>query len=293
MLRSLYSGVSGLRNHQEKMDVIGNNVANVNTVGYKKARTSFKDMLSQTIQGAGGAVAAVGGTNPVQIGLGVSIGSVETIMTQGGAQATGKNTDLMIQGDGFFVLKTETKEVYSRAGSFDLNSEGYLVDLASGATVQAYAFDATQANINVSTVTPGAVKLNKGANAPGSEDVGKLDSFSIDKNGIIYGVFIKDGTSTIRKIAQIEIATFPNTAGLLKEGGNLYSATNNSGLIDRGLPGTLGRGQLLAGALEMSNVDLSEEFTDMVITQRGFQANSRVITVSDSLLEELINLKRG
>lgn len=300
MLRSLYSGVSGLRNHQQKMDVIGNNVANVNTVGFKKARASFKDMLSQTLQDASSPIPTEGGTNPVQIGLGVTIGSIENIMTQGSAQSTGKNTDLMLQGDGFFVLKTGDQTVFTRAGNFETDGQGNLVDLSSGAMVMAYPWDITQTAVDPTTAVAGPVQLIKGQPFPGTVAggpgyVGTLESFSIDKTGSINGIYTDPtaGTTKVLTIAQLEIATFPNPSGLMKLGGNFWINTNNSGNPDLGIAGADGRGELIPGALEMSNVDLSEEFTEMIITQRGYQANSRVITVSDSLLEELTNLKRG
>jgi len=302
MLRSLYSGVSGLRNHQQKMDVIGNNIANVNTAGFKKGRTDFKDMLSQTLQDAAAPSLTKGGTNPAQIGLGVTMGSIETIMTQGAAQTTGKNTDLMIQGDGFFVVNNGGKLLYTRAGAFDLDASGNLVDPSTGAFVETYSFGSpTSLNPPVQTQDLTALKsvqLVKGAAfpglAPGDPLTGyTLDTFSIDKSGTINGVYTKpDGSTAVVRIAQVAIANFPNVAGLSKEGNSYYANTNNSGAASIGVAGTSGRGDIIPGGLEMSNVDLSEEFTDMIITQRGFQANSRVITVSDTLLEELINLKR-
>ena len=157
MMRSLYSAVSGLRNHQTKMDVIGNNIANVNTVGFKEGRTSFKDMLSQTVQGAAAPSANQGGTNPMQVGLGVTLGSIDTIMSQGSAESTGKNTDLMLQGDGFFVLNDAGKQVFTRAGAFDTDANGNLVDTSSGALVQANLFDITGAPAGT-----GPIKLLKG-----------------------------------------------------------------------------------------------------------------------------------
>ncbi len=294
MMRSLYSAVSGLRNHQTKMDVIGNNIANVNTVGFKKDRTSFADMLSQTLQGASTPSATQGGTNPMQVGLGVTMGSIDTIMTQGSAETTGKDTDLMIQGDGFFVLNNNGQQVFTRAGNFDTDAKGNLVDVASGAQVQGYAFNSS--GVEAATATP-IINLVKGQTVPGlsgtATDV--LSSFSIDQTGTITGIFTDsvNNTTTARKIAQLQLANFANPAGLANVGGNFYAVSNNSGAMIAGTAGNNGTGEIIAGALEMSNVDLSQEMTDMIVAQRGFQANSRVITVSDSLLEELINLKRS
>lgn len=275
MIRSLYSAISGLKNHQVKMDVIGNNIANVNTTGFKRSRVTFSTMLSQTLKGASSPIAGpptVGGTNPIQVGLGVTLGSIDQIMTQGSVQSTGNPTDMMIQGSGFFVLTTDgTDRVYSRSGAFSLDSDGTLVDPASGAQV----LDTADAPI---VITPNT-----------------YSSYSVDSQGVVTGVDI--ATAALVTIGNISIAKFPNDAGLTSLGGNFYQESNNSGVPSRygvgGADGTYPTGtKLISNAVEMSNVDLSTEFTDMIVTQRGFQANSRVITVSDTLLEELINLKR-
>lgn len=275
MIRSLYSAISGLKNHQVKMDVIGNNIANVNTTGFKRSRVTFSTMLSQTLKGASEPIpGTVGGTNPIQVGLGVTLGSIDQIMTQGSVQSTGNPTDMMIQGPGFFLLTTDgTDTVYSRSGAFSLDALGNLVDPASGA--QVLADDG---------VTPITI------------DPAVYSSFSIDAQGTITGIRI-DNTPPMEAIQSVAIAKFPNDAGLTSLGGNFFQQSNNSGIpviygsdlaTDPYPTGT----KLISNAVEMSNVDLSTEFTDMIVTQRGFQANSRVITVSDTLLEELINLKR-
>lgn len=275
MMRSLYSAISGLKNHQVKMDVIGNNIANVNTTGYKKSRVTFSTMLSQTLQGASSAGATLGGTNPMQVGLGASLRSIDQIMTQGSMQSTGKPEDLMIQGEGFFVLTTNgTDRLYTRSGAFSLDSAGNLVEPASGAKV-------------VAANNTGTIKI----------DPDVYTSFTVDKTGVITGIK-KDGTSEKITDMNIQIATFPNPAGLMNQGGSFYVESNNSGTVKRygegATDGSYPAGtKLISNTVEMSNVDLSEEFTDMITAQRGFQANSRVITVSDTLLQELIDLKRG
>ncbi|EGW36757.1 flagellar hook-basal body complex protein [Desulfosporosinus sp. OT] len=270
MMRSLYSAVSGLKNHQIKMDVIGNNIANVNTTGFKKSRTTFATTLSQTLRGASASSAdatGIGGTNPIQIGLGSALSSIDQMMTQGSASSTGEDSDLMINGPGFFVLQQGSQTVYSRAGAFHTDSDKYLVDAA------------------------GSKVLDGNGDPIKMED--DTTSFTIDSAGAITEID-SDGNSTTDKY--IRLATFANDTGLTSIGGSYYTPSNNSGdpvfysADDAGYPaGTT----LSSGNLEMSNVDLSSEFTDMIIAQRGFQANSRVITVSDSLLEELINLKRS
>ena len=277
MMRSLYSAISGLKNHQIKMDVIGNNIANVNTTGFKRSRVTFSTMLSQTLKGASAPTTTapiVGGTNPMQVGLGASLGSIDQIMTQGSSQSTGNPTDMMLQGPGLFVLTTNgTDRVYSRSGAFSLDANGNLVDPASGA--QVLDSSSTSTTATPITITPDT-----------------YSSYTIDKTGTITGVPMAGGATV--KIGQVQIATFPNDAGLTSIGGSFYQESNNSGAASFGTAGdaTHAGTTLVSNAIEMSNVDLSTEFTDMITAQRGFQANSRVITVSDSLLQELIDLKR-
>lgn len=300
MMRSLYSAISGLKNHQVKMDVIGNNIANVNTTGFKRSRVTFSTALSQSLKGASSpdvaALPLFGGTNPMQVGLGAMLGSIDQVMTTGSAQTTGNSKDMMIQGSGFFVLNNSGQTVYSRAGGFSLDSVGNLVDPGSGAIVQGqkYANDATV------LAWPPALSTNvvilKGSAPNDAADVldGKLTDYSIDQNGIVTGTYTDDlGVPHNHKIAQIAVASFANDAGLQSVGGNFFCDTNNSGPAVLGAAGTNGSGIIRTSYLEMSNVDLSQEMTDMITAQRGFQANSRVITVSDTLLQELIDLKRN
>ncbi|WP_407307358.1 flagellar hook-basal body complex protein [Desulfosporosinus sp. SB140] len=301
MMRSLYSAISGLKNHQTMMDVIGNNIANVNTTGFKKSRVTFATALSQSLKGASApdtaSPALFGGTNPMQVGLGATLGSIDQIMTSGSAQTTGNPTDMMINGDnGFFVLNNAGQTVYSRAGAFTLDGNGNLVDPASGALVQGQAFsdDTTPASWTAPVTTSNVViKIGDTAYGNTGSD-GTLASYSIDQSGVITGVYTDSttGVSTTHKIAQIAVANFSNASGLENLGGSFYRETNNSGTATVGAAGTNGTGTITTGSVEMSNVDLSQEMTSMIVAQRGFQANSRVITVSDSLLQELIDLKR-
>ena len=275
MLRSMYAGVSGLRTHQQMMDVTGNNIANVSTSGFKSSATVFQDTLSQTLAGAAaptadGTVPPFGGTNPAQIGLGVRLGGISTNLAQGSSQLTGRATDIAVQGDGYFVIQTGNEALYTRAGSFSLDARGQLTTPAGGLVL----------GIDDEPIT---VPVD-----------GSIESFTIAPDGKVNGVK-SDGTG-IELLGQIKIATFANPAGLAKVGGSLLRATVNSGPViegdDAGVPGADGRGLLAVGVLEMSNVDLAQEFTNLVIAQRGFQANSRVITTSDEILQELVNLKR-
>lgn len=419
MLRSLFSGVSGLKAHQTMLDVAGNNIANVNTTGFKTSQTQFQDTLSQLMSSPSAAQAGVGGTNPAQVGLGVKVAGITTNFQQGAAQLTNRSTDMMISGDGFFTVKNGTEQMYTRAGSFNFDSTGQLVT-ADGALVQGWAAtngvidtngplvnlqlpigtlmgakptatatfagnlpaDATAAAAAVAAVlddpstttneakaaTPATVAavLTKnvdvfdnlgvsqslaltftrtvdgwdvsatrgsstavtgklafdaktGALASGSplvvggitvdlsavtgfsgvssvaaagqngQAAGNLQSFALNSDGTLMGAF----TNGLKQaIGQLSIATFTNPTGLEKAGGSMYRTSVNSGAAQVGAAGTGSRGKLAGGALEMSNVDLSSEFTNLIIAQRGFQANARVITTSDQLLEELVNLKR-
>ena len=422
MLRSMFSGVSGLRSHQTMMDVIGNNIANVNTVGYKSATVVFQDLLSQAIRGAGvpdSAADGAGGTNPAQVGLGVTITGIANNFNQGASQLTGRSTDLSIQGDGFFVVRDSGQQLYTRAGSLNFDALGRLTT-SDGSILQGWTADATGAiNPNAAVgdlsmplgqstapqitqnvrlggnlpadaavgteivtsltvydvqgtpidatftfektatdawtltatmpdqttaapVTVGTVNLvwdptatppafnpapaltmtptaATGSWSGGTIDVdfgaatdaqalrqfsgqssvaalsqdgsalGTLQSFSIGQDGVVTGVFSNGRT---RPIGQIALAAFSNASGLEKTGNSLYRASVNSGLPQVGQAGSGGRGTLAGSTLEMSNVDLAQEFTNLIIAQRGFQANSRVITASDELLQDLVNLKR-
>lgn len=463
MMRSLYSGVSGMQNHQTRLDVIGNNVANVNTTGFKRGRVNFQDMISQQLSGAARPTTEVGGVNPKEVGLGVMTASIDTIFTQGNLQSTGVSTDVAIQGNGFFILKNGEESFYTRAGAFGLDSEGTLVNPANGMRVQGWMAEelngemvlntagstediiipvgtkdpakATQnvnfacnlnkntpeilegaspadiakgtwsteqkiydsfgnqhmlnvsftrvvgnpnqwevtVNVNPDGATPtetrvglgttdgtentflvnfdnngtllsvmdsagnmtnpeGEVILQTSFNVPdanpdengnpyrqtlninlgtiGSQKntitqsasqsstkafyqdgytMGYLDNFKIDSTGTITGVY-SNGTNRI--IGQLALASFTNQGGLEKAGENTYVESNNSGMANIGVSGIAGKGSLLAGSLEMSNVDLTEQFTDMIVTQRGFQASSKTIQTADTLLDTVMNLKR-
>lgn len=431
MMRSLFSGVSGLRNHQVRMDVIGNNIANVNTVAFKAGRVTFKEGFAQLLQGASRPPGDLGGINPIQVGLGMQIGSVDMMFSQGNLESTGLTTDLAIQGDSFFVVKKGTQNYYTRSGNFQLDARGQLVSPTNGFVVQGKmadngvfldgvqnivlpvgqktaakatdeatlagnldaaapiftgVFDAvgradplnvdswTESSITVfdslgsqhdlklqfwktaadtwswqidgtnlpagftppnstpQTLTfdtagllttaaptsppvitftpPGAAQVSitlelgigtvngltsfAGTNTAVLKDqdgyeAGQLQNFSIDRTGLITGAFT-NGTNVV--LAQIVLADFNNPGGLLRVGDNMYAISGNSGgaVLGYALEGV--QSTMTSGALEMSNVDLAQEFTNMIVTQRGFQANSRVITSSDEMLQELVNLKR-
>jgi flagellar hook protein FlgE len=426
MLRSLFTAVSGLRAHQTMLDVVGNNIANVNTTGYKTSSAVFEDTLSQVVRNSGGPQGLSGGTNPAQVGLGVKVGGISTNFSQGATQTTGRATDVAMQGDGFFVVKQDGQSLYTRAGSFDFDANGNLVN-PDGALVQGWPADKGVVNTNApvsnlklpigqtvpprgttgitvggnlsadakTTDPPSVSSIDiydsqgkpvqaaftytktttdawhldvtvpdpKGPNAAGvilpikvgSADLvwdgtsmtvpaltppavptltaaslttagynftgdisltlgtptrpltqyaatdtagtvsqdgagpGALESFSLAPDGQLIGIFSNGIRETL---GQVAVASFDNPPGLEKVGGSLYRSTSNSGVAGIGVAGNGGRGTMISGALEMSNVDLAQEFTNLIIAQRGFQANTKMIAVSDEMLQDLVNLKR-
>lgn len=403
MMRSLFSGLAGMRTQQQYMDVIGSNIANVNTAGYKGARTTFEDLLYTSLR-----TASVG-SNPLQVGAGARVASIDTIFMQGNPQSTGSQLDVAISGDGFLVIGVDGRQAYSRSGVLSFSTDGHLVHTATGGRVMGWMagrdgtipvgrtlselraapgmrapaaattdvvfsglFDArlpvgTTLTRDIQLVDPlgreqsliidftrtsndswswelrdpaapdtllatdiivfddqGAVSsgalsapieltvadglapafsfsldftvCEQGggeasilADQRGGLEAGTLEDVAIDELGRLVGVF-SNGAN--RVLGQIALATFANPGGLERISGNLFAATGNSGLANTSTAPGDGRGKLSPGYLEMSNVDLTEEFTSMILSQRAFQANSRVVTAADELLQEVINLRR-
>ena len=281
MLRSMYSGISGMKANQTKMDVVGNNVANVGTTAYKKTTTRFADALYQSAIYPSAPNGLTGGINPGQVGIGVKVSGVLKNMVQGSLQTTGRDTDLAIDGDGFFTVQVGANQTgYTRDGSFSLDMNGNMV------TAQGYKVLGTDGN---------PIKIpEQMQNANGDDQ--KVVSFNISNDGSI-SYLLADGTKMPQKDAQgnvigtqqtLKISVFQNEEGLEQLGGNVYGETANSGQpINNPV-----FGKVTQGAIEMSNVDLSEEFTEMIVTSRAFQAASKIITTSDELLQEIVNLKR-
>lgn len=291
MLRSLFSAISGLRANQTMLDVTGNNIANANTVGFKSSNVVFQDTLSQMLTAAGAPGGENGGTNPMQVGLGVQVGGITTNFNQGSAQVTGRATNLMISGDGFFVVKRGGESMYTRAGAFNFDSSGNLVtvdgDIVQGSdsiSGTGTAADPYTANMDVANIKP--IKITDMVDEAA---VPAMRSYNIGADGMITGIY-SDGTK--KPLFQVALANFTNPEGLEKVGDTAFRESTNSGTVQLGAPGTGRRGDLIGGSLEMSNVDLAQEFTNLIIAQRGFQATSRVITTSDQVLEELVNIKR-
>ena len=490
-MRALFSAISGLQNHLTFMDVVGNNIANVNTIAFKANRVTFQDVLGQTIRGATAPQGGQGGTDPMQIGLGMQLGGIKTLHTQGSLQATGKPTDFAIQGDGFFLLTDGSQSLYTRDGSFDVSINGDLVNPANGFKVQGWRADANgnvdttapvqalsipfgtrisarrttsvglsgnldastalgegfsttvsaidslgvqnsvkvsftkkaanqwtvtnaeninaalagggtgsidsvtgkptqeirpgswtitsdvvgslsavftpvngtpqaaisgsisaggtntvlipgltltnsgalQAGVDVIDITGGtdvdfstsgqflatnpavaiSLTLTNGADSPQNVAInlasisqfsgqgqiatsstdgfpaGSLVSFAVGSGGDVTGIF-SNGSNQL--LGQMALGLFTNPAGLTKAGNNLFQQTSNSGEPIVGPPGTGGRGVVSTGTLEGSNTDLAQEFTNVILAQRGFQASSRVITAADEMLQDLVNIKR-
>src|SRR5438270_573990 len=275
MMRSMFSAISGLKNHQTFMDVVGNNIANVNTTGFKQSRVTFQDILSQTVRGASGPQGGRGGVNPEQVGLGVLISGIDTIQTQGTLQSTGKQTDMAIQGDGYFVMSDSKQNFFSRDGAFDLGTDGTLVNPSSGLHVMGWQANPLTGVIDTS-VPPTNVSVPIGAGMTGKASTSLTVTGNLDSNnagGAANGVVL----SATAYDAQGNAVPITLTA--------VKSATPDN------WPNPAGRGQMAQGFREDSNVDLAQQFTNMIMAERGFQANSRVITTSDEILQDLVNLK--
>lgn len=295
MMKALYSGVSGMRVHQTKMDVIGNNIANVNTYGFKSQSVTFKDVYYQTLKTPSAGTADKGGTNASQVGYGAQLGSIDTMHTTTGYSPSSKNTHLYINGEGYFMVKnTKGDELFTRLGAFTFDSNNNLVD-PSGAMVMGWnkddlKFD-SDGNLDV-TGTVGTGSDYKPINITPPAGVEYLNT-TVNSDGSITAIQ-KGGTDDgkIVTIGLLAVANFKNPDGLVLEGSSYYTKSTNSGEPSIEAPGTVSTGELITNALEMSNVDLANEFSDMIVTQRGFQANTKIISVVDQMLEELVNLKR-
>lgn len=279
MLNSLYSAVSGLQSFQTGMDVIGNNIANSNTVAFKGGRAEYEDNFSQSLQAAG----AAQNNESSQVGTGVRADSVANIFNQGTLTNTGLASDLGVSGDGFFIVRDPASglEYATRAGNFQVTTDGYLAT-RDGYRVQGFSDSALASR--------GDVRIdNSGAPQPGA-----VVNYVVANDGKVT-VSLDNGSSFVR--GQVLLQRFSNPQSLVKEGSNLYSGIYVAGPLG-GLspqpepPGTQGLGHIKAGTLEMSNVDLTSEFANLIVTQRAFQANARVMTTSDEILQELVNLKR-
>lgn len=262
LLRSLGSGVSGLKNFQTDLDVIGNNISNVDTYGYKKGRINFEDMFSQQMQGA------QTNRNAIQVGLGSTTGSIDNITTGGTVNPTGNPYDLAINGEGYFQVTGGGNTYFTRAGDFKLNTAGTGLVNSQGMAVSIGG-----------TTTPGA-------------SFNTVSSFTIDQSGKITGVDKTTGNQVL--LGSVNLYTFSNPEGLEKLGNSLYQASQGSGnaQIMTAANGLGTQTQIQQNALEGSNVDLTDEMTNLIEAQRAYQANAKTITTADQVLQTLVNLKQ-
>lgn len=306
MVKSMFAAIAGLKTHQSKMDVISNNIANVNTWGYKTRSANFADAMYQnSIQGKGGnnAAGGIGGMNTSQVGFGVNMGSISTDFTTGSWSPTGNGLHCMINGPSFFIVgpmnangvqKDGLKESglsLSRVGIFSVDNEGYLVD-DQGNYVYGYrSTNPKDKNQQVEGVLrPIRVPTAAGNTITDGDDARlKLQSYTIGQDGTIVGV---DEAGTPYTLGKIAVASVENPNGLEQSQGYLYDIGANAGTVVAVEAGNDAVGKVLSGYLEMANVDLASEIASMITTQRGYQANSKIITVTDEMLEQLVNMKR-
>lgn len=282
MLRSMFSAISGLRSHQTMLDVTGNNIANVNTSGYKSTRTTFQEALTQVARGATAPnPPAAGGTNPYQVGLGTQVAGVDQNFGQGSMQTTGRPTDLALNGEGMFIVGDQNGNDlgYTRSGTFNFDSAGNLVT-QTGEFVQGWNANPPDPNATFTETDP-----VEGINV----DLTQYSDPQIGQDGTITA---RDPNGALFIVGKVAVSRFANPNGLQREGNGVATETQNSGAPQIGFAGNNGRATMQSGMLEMSNVDLAQEFTNLIVAQRGFQANTRVITSSDEVLQELVNLKR-
>jgi flagellar hook protein FlgE len=305
----MYTSITGLRNHQTMLDVVGNNIANVNTYGFKGSTTAFKTLLTQTMQGAGAPSPTLGGTNFQQVGLGMTVDSIAQKFTQGALQTTGNGTDLAIQGDGFFMVTNDIGNIaggtpemfYTRAGNFNFDANGTLVTsdgyhvlgyLDSDPATAGFQLQISQppipADSQLGSIVVDPVLMSDPIVGPD----GSVSVIDRDPSHVSAPPVATDTYNTRITIGYIAMSRFSNSSGLEQVGNNRWQESLNSGQPVSNVSGAEGLGQLSVGYLEMSNVDLATEFTEMIKAQRGFQANSRVITTADEILQELVNLKR-
>jgi flagellar hook protein FlgE len=282
MLNALSSAVSGLDAYQEQMDIIGNNIANLNTTGFKSASGNLVDAFSNTLQAATAASTSTNATNAMQIGTGVTTASITNDWSQGAINSTGVSSDLAINGNGFFVVQDPTTgaQYVTQDGTFTVNASGNLVT-ATGMYVM---------GTNGTSTSLSPVVINTTGMPATSSPTATMTSYTINAQGTIT-VNLSDGTSFSR--AQVMLQNFADPQALTSVGNNLYSnMANAGGLAAPAAPGSGALGTIQSGALELSNVDLSAQMADLITAQRAFEANSKIVTTSDELLQDVVNLKR-
>jgi flagellar hook protein FlgE len=278
MLTSLSSAVSGLDAFQQQMDIIGNNIANLNTTGFKSADGNLVDSFSNTLQAATASTTTSPGTNPIQIGTGVTTASVTNDWSPGVINPTGIASNLAINGNGFFVVQdpTTSTQYVTQDGNFSLNASGYLVTATGMEVVGTPAGGST---------TNGPIQIST-KNASGNAMTG----YTISAQGLITVTY---SDLTTASSGQIMLQNFTNPQALTSVGNNLYSNMAAAGQTALSAPGSTatGVGTIQSGALELSNVNLSAQMANLIIAQRGFEANSKIVTTSDELLQDVVNMK--
>lgn len=313
MMRCMSSAIAGLKAHQTAVDVIGNNISNVDTRAFKCGDTTFRDTMYQEVQSASAGKTATGsaGVNPSQIGYGAVAASVAVDMSKGGIDSTGRAGDIYIDGEGYIaiadgpvtdgaddnakILPTKASTMtsndsvkYTRLGSLNFDCNGYLTD-SNGCYVLGRQFDPDGKDLDTTAdTTPGVyASTRKLSLIKFNPKKGKIDSVAIGSDGMVTAEY--DGKSI--KIGQIGLANFANTAGLEQKGDGYYKATENSGTPTYSDPQADATGKLDSGALEGSNVDLATQFSNMIMYERGYQANTKIISVSDEMYQTLVNMK--
>ncbi|HEY4301448.1 MAG TPA: flagellar hook-basal body complex protein [Candidatus Didemnitutus sp.] len=287
LIGTLTTGVSALTTFSKALDVIGNNIANVNTTGYKGSSASFAESFSNTLRSSSPSNGTQSSQAGIQVGTGVQLDGIATNFSQGALNSTGNSTDLGLAGNGFFIVKDATggQTFATRDGQFRIDDNGYLVTQA-GMRVQGLVGGSSSTPLGT---TVGDIQV--GQNVPSGTS---LQSISIDTGGNVVE-FYSDGTSATTN--RVELQNFSDTSALMRQGGNLYSGLTAAGPAGGGIlagsndPGTSGLANIQSGTLEQSNVDLTQQFSDLITAQRSFQAGSRLITVSDTVLEDVVNLK--
>jgi flagellar hook protein FlgE len=283
LIGTLSSGVSALRTFSKGLEVIGNNIANINTTGYKASQASFSDSFSNTLRGSAPSSGVNSSQPGMQIGTGVQMNGIVTNFSQGALNSTGNVTDLGVSGGGFFIVQDPSSgtQYATRDGAFRLDDAGNLV---------------TQSGLRVQGLTGAGLTTIGDIQVGQSLPVGtQLQSISIDRGGNVVE-FYSDGTSATNN--RVQLQNFNDPSSLMRDGNNLYSSLSSAGPIGGGIlagsndPGTAGLGIIQTGVLEQSNVDLTAQFSELITTQRSFQAGSRLITISDSVLEDIVNLKQ-
>jgi len=274
MLASLSSAVSGLDAFQQDMNVIGNNIANVNTNGFKSATMDFGDSFSNTLQAATAATSSSGSSNTMQVGTGVAIDAISNNWTTG-TLAQGNPDDMAIQGEGFFIVKDPSStgaQYVTQAGNFTLDSSGFLVTQPNLYRAQGYAISGTTTSQTLSDIQIGTSGVT---------------DYSMNAAGVV-SVLNSSGVS--QPIFQVALQNFANPDALESVGNNLYGNITNAGPTGPAAPNTNGLGTISKGEVELSNVDLSGEMANLITAQRGFEANSKIITASDEMLQTVVNM---